>query len=1106
MLQGFDWPGEGGYRLDRYEVFNWGTFHEHVETVTLHGHTSLLVGENESGKSTLVDGLLALFVPPQHRDFNLAAGSDRSKKRDEISYVRGAYAAYKHDGKPEQTLYLREPGEVSVLLAVLRHIPYRRVLSFGIVYRATSATTLQKFYVLAERDLSIAHDFAHPQGYDGLKSAFKARGIRTFDMFEAYRKVVGDLLNITSKQAFILFGQLAGVKEVSNISGFVQEQMLEPPDHRRLIDGLLNGYDDLTSIRASITTAKEQLKVLKPLFDRTPPWKVAKVRVDQLKMERERLARVYARIRVEVADRMIQLAQEQVVAFKDQAQEKTDQLGQLSQQIAILSMQIENNTIHAQIDINTHRQKDARNEVAKRQQERRRWQDALAAVNLTETTSFDQILQTVHQQLSLAQETFTQAQEKERHAYVLLHDAQQAQQQCLAAIEALGKQDTNIDPRLVQVRDVIAHACHIRPTDLPFVGELLQIKPGAEPWEPAIERLLRSFATSILVAPEHYLLVKAQAETHERARQHLIYLPTSPVFQESEQHDDRVIASMIEVHPTHPFSAWLQHEIPSRFPHQCCATIEDLEQVAAGITTQGHTKHPDGIHERDDRFGLHDRRHFSLGWKTAAKRAALQAELVNVQNTVVATETGYEQMRQETATREHQCRDLEKIVAFSTFEMIDVDGAEATVEALEQEADVLHHTFKEYDEHLKEREKLRTRMQRVEKEQPAIAQEIGKWEERLAAAQKHRQTRTHAEMYVGTDDWLSIVTAKSTVEWKDYDPLATLLETLPNLQEAQEHSQRKELDELEQTIKQHDEQLLTTMLHFKTLWPEAAKDLVQALDGVDDHHALYQTVEQQGLPQLDDQFRKHVNEKLTTTILHFSRVLEDDLRRYQDNVERVNHALHAIDYGKKTILRLFCEPTANVEIREFRAALEACKPRGYTAHAFEEVVEAVSTLLLQMKTNEEWMKRVTDTRHWLNYGAVEQLRDSAEVINTYSGSGARSGGATQKLAITIMAAAIAYHYGLVGDAPDKAFRLVVVDEAFSHTDIDNSQYAMRLFEQFDLQVLVVSPAKDYRYIEPFVDRCHLVINEPTHKNDSHVGSITREDLANLVGGKHADSQ
>ena len=44
-----------GYRLQKLEVLNWGTFDKQVWSINPQGHNALLTGDIGSGKSTLVD-------------------------------------------------------------------------------------------------------------------------------------------------------------------------------------------------------------------------------------------------------------------------------------------------------------------------------------------------------------------------------------------------------------------------------------------------------------------------------------------------------------------------------------------------------------------------------------------------------------------------------------------------------------------------------------------------------------------------------------------------------------------------------------------------------------------------------------------------------------------------------------------------------------------------------------------------------------------------------------------------------------------------------------------------------------------------------------------
>jgi uncharacterized protein YPO0396 len=116
-----DEPMLPGYRLHRLEVFNWGTFDGVVHSMTLEGQTSLLVGKNGGGKSTLVDALLTLLVKPgKTRNYNLAAGAKQTE-RSEKSYILGAFDRRSQEATNRgQVQYLRNHATHSILLTCFR--------------------------------------------------------------------------------------------------------------------------------------------------------------------------------------------------------------------------------------------------------------------------------------------------------------------------------------------------------------------------------------------------------------------------------------------------------------------------------------------------------------------------------------------------------------------------------------------------------------------------------------------------------------------------------------------------------------------------------------------------------------------------------------------------------------------------------------------------------------------------------------------------------------------------------------------------------------------------------------------------------------------------
>ena len=66
-----------GFRLQRLEVYTWGTFDKRVWCLQLDGQNGLLTGDIGSGKSTLVDAITTLLVPAQRITYNKAAGAEK---------------------------------------------------------------------------------------------------------------------------------------------------------------------------------------------------------------------------------------------------------------------------------------------------------------------------------------------------------------------------------------------------------------------------------------------------------------------------------------------------------------------------------------------------------------------------------------------------------------------------------------------------------------------------------------------------------------------------------------------------------------------------------------------------------------------------------------------------------------------------------------------------------------------------------------------------------------------------------------------------------------------------------------------------------------------
>ena len=112
------------------------------------------------------------------------------------------------------------------------------------------------------------------------------------------------------------------------------------------------------------------------------------------------------------------------------------------------------------------------------------------------------------------------------------------------------------------------------------------------------------------------------------------------------------------------------------------------------------------------------------------------------------------------------------------------------------------------------------------------------------------------------------------------------------------------------------------------------------------------------------------------------------------------------------------------------------------------------------------------------------------IRDSYTDSDGKSGGQKEKLAYTVLAASLAYQFGLEwGAQKTRDFRFAVIDEAFGRGSDDSTRYALVLFRKLGLQLLIVTPLQKVHVIEPFISAIGFVDNPTGARSRLHTLSI-----------------
>jgi uncharacterized protein YPO0396 len=1080
-----------GFRLARLEVFNWGTFDGRVWTLQLDGKNGLLTGDIGSGKSTLVDAITTLLVPSQRIAYNTAAGAD-SKERSLRSYVLGHYKSERNESTgTAKPVALRDHNNYSVILGVFHNAGYDQTVSLAQVFWMKDAQGQPaRFFVGAERELSIAGDLAN-FGSDITQLRKKLRGLggELHDSFPPYAAWFRRRFGIENDQALELFHQTVSMKSVGNLTDFVRSHMLEAFDVAPRIQALIGHFDDLNRAHQSVLKAQQQRDMLTPLVADCHRHTELVNEVDGLRRCREQLRPYFAGQKLVLLDKRLGLLAEESKRVATQlhkiAAAREEQAIQVDELKKAINDKGGDRLERLAAEIRKKEQlRDARKGKAERYGE-------LAGV-AGETAATDAATFAAQRiQFQSARETMRDRDAELQNALtehgVTLRQGKLEHEQLSAEIDSLRRRRSNIDDAQVQIRAALCKAFDLDVDDMPFAGELIQVREEERDWEGAAERLLRGFGLALLVPDQHYKVVAQWVESNQlRAR--LVYFHVRPrkAGELPTLHRDSLVRKLA-IKPDTPHYDWMERELAHRFDVACCVTQEQFRRETRAITPAGQVKDPSGRHEKDDRHRIDDRSRYVLGWSNSAKIAALEDRRRQLELRLgeVAGQIGT--LDAERKILIERLEALTRLEEFTLFEELDWGSVATEIAAMTDEyarlasaSDVL----KQLNERLQE---VRTSLAASEEEWRKLLIRQGEMEQRIATSEElHRQTsalRNEAEV----DDTFAAALEAMHAEALGEHQLT--VESCDNREQDVRTWLQARIDAEDAKLKRLGEKIVKAMANFKEAFKLETSEMDDSLEAAFEYEKLLTQLNRDDLPRFLARFKELLNVNTINEIANFNAQLARERETIKERIAHINRSLGEIDYNAGRYIVLESQPSPDAEIRDFQQELRACTEGTITGSEDAQYSEAkflqVKGIIDRFRGREglseqdrRWTAKVTDVRNWFLFAASERWREDDNEHEHYSDSGGKSGGQKEKLAYTILAASLAYQFGLEwGQVRSRSFRFVVIDEAFGRGSDESAQYGLKLFRQLNLQLLIVTPLQKIHIIEPFVSSVGFVHNE-----------------------------
>ncbi|CAK0753659.1 ATP-dependent exonuclease SbcCD, C subunit-like protein [Gammaproteobacteria bacterium] len=1083
-----------GFRLHRLEVFNWGTFNARVWSIHPECRNSLLTGDIGSGKSTLVDAVTTLLVPTQRIAYNKAAGAAASE-RTLRSYVLGYYKSERNDlSGAAKPVALRGDNTYSVILGVFYNSAHGQMITLAQVFWIKDPYGQPaRFFLGIERDLSIKEHFSNfGADISGLRKKLRGLGAELFDNFPPYGAWFRRRFGIDNEQALELFHQTVSMKSVGNLTDFVRNHMLEPFDVAPRAAALIAHFDDLNCTHQAVLKAKRQIILLTPLVADCNQHTDLAIQRDELCACQEAVKIYFAGLKLSLLDERLALLN--ITWARENS--RVEALTELRQTLQNKQNELKRNIAENggnRIELLEQEIRDKEKERLSRQRKAQRHAELVNALGQSPARDVDSFLIQRQQFSTLDQDERTREMELQNaltETSMALRQGKQEHAQLSAEIKSLKARRSNIPGEQIAMRDSLCVTLSLPETDIPFAGELLQVRENERDWEGAAERLLRSFGLSLLVPDTHYARVVEWVD-RTQLRGRLVYFRVRAVGRTEmrDLHRDSLARKLMI--KDSPYYDWLEREINHRFDVACCATQEQFRREMRAITRSGQIKAPGERHEKDDRYRIDDHSRYVLGWTNAAKIAALENREQQLKAHLGELGTQIAMLQKNLGAIKTRVEILSKLDEYPEFRELDWQSLASEIAKLQNEKIELESTsnlLKELASQLitveQDLKKIEIKLDNAKDQRSKIAQQITDTKFSRHQCQNLLDAAGNA-IHLTRFSRLESLRLEALGEHK------LSMESYDDDEQKMRSWLGNRINNENKNINKLRERIIKLMTEYKDAYRLDTQEVDVNIDACGEYSKMLELLRTDDLPRFEARFKELLNENTIREVANFQSQLNRERETIKERIAQINRSLTKIDYNPGRYIVLEAGLTQDATIRDFQNEMRACTEGGptgsddsqYSEKKFlqvKEIIEKFRGREGQSEADRRWVIKVTDVRNWFTFAASERWREDGTEYEHYSDSGGKSGGQKEKLAYTILAASLVYQFGLelgsMGNSP-RSFRFVVIDEAFGRGSDESAQYGLKLFQQLNLQLLIVTPLQKIHIIEPFVASVGFVHNE-----------------------------
>ncbi|WP_250657085.1 ATP-binding protein [Alkalimarinus coralli] len=1091
---------QGQIRLAELSVYNWGSFHG-LHTASINPDGTLVTGDNGAGKSTFIDGLMALLLPAGKATFNVAAAQGDRSDRSLLSYMRGSFGTA-HDGSSTRVKSKREKGVVTGLRALYQCEDGSSITLAALFWTASSTNTLgdvKRVYLVAKRSMQLKEllDAFGEGNARQLKQWLRDDSAITDcdSNFTDYQELYRKHLYMDNKNAPALLSRALGLKKIDDLTKLIRELVLEPSGVKEDAKKVVEEFSDLVAIHEQLIDAKEQKTHLTRLPELSESIAESKLALERLHLQKNHLS--------------VYFGEALSLLWSNKLSELEEELESLGRTIARAETE----------------EKDAQESVEKRHEEYLNQggdkieslkKDILYAkdklnVVIQTSSNYQSDCRSLALDTDLNEEIFLS---NKREATIKLEkiedDTKQSQdefggiaaqlserQKSLNNIkdeirEIEARPDSNIDVRYQQLRDEMIASLNLSDNELVFIGELLDVNDEEKTWQGAIERALGGLRTTLLVPQKSYSMVTRWLNTRHTG----LHVRAQVVMENSAQ--DKSASNFTEfnergylrklVWKDHSYRDWLKSHL-NKFDLRCVSGTDELDATPFSMTKEGLVHMERGRFEKKDQRKVDDRRSWSLGFSNKSRLGLLNLDKQRTELELKKLHAATEQARK-AMDQVNERKQLWERLDFYVWEQINapywqqrLDTVKADLAALEQAGGSLELAKSRWESAKKQLLDIQENKEQLKKNEGALENKRDDAQQQVGKYQLLASSGMTDEVRILLSDRVGVVTLETADQQPEF-----------------EKALDRELEKVRSAKNTAENAANGIMGSFrgKDKWQPLTVDWPTGLEGLQDYLGHYFYIEKEGLPELIDQFKERLNKHATQSLARIQQSLQSEREDILERIGTINRVLRRTEFKQGSHLKLGSKREKYPHVQDFdrkvKLALQKLTSGDHETqfNLLAEVVEILEKASAPGTSNNMESLRLLDPRYQMSFFAEERDSKTDEVRDVLESSSGKSGGEKESFAGTIVAASLAYV--LTPDGYDKPiYCTVFLDEAFSNTAEAVSRRVLRVFKELHIHVNLITPYKNLNLARESAKSLLIAERDP-ELHESHLCEVTWEEI------------